>query len=213
MAETTRTGKARADSRTIPSARTTRASHEPAFRSSLVTGAVRPYCYRGCYQGSEKLAEQSRALGEHFDVTIRTGTFCAYVPDPRAPMAWRLLMATVQPPERNEVARLTGGRTWRVPRYRTSGHPRRRWEGGCSVIGAGNNAPAAQSSRRESPTSRPRRHRAALAAVRQRTSRTTTMTARIPMTATRTHRITSMRRSSLWRRSSSGPITTERPVG
>ena len=37
-----------------------------------------------------RIAEQSRALGEHFDVTIRTGTFCAYVPDPHAPMAWRL---------------------------------------------------------------------------------------------------------------------------
>ena len=28
-------------------------------------------------------------LGEHLERTIRTGTYCAYTPDPRAPAAWR----------------------------------------------------------------------------------------------------------------------------
>ena len=37
-----------------------------------------------------RIGHQSRGLGEHFDVTIRTGTFCAYVPDPHAAMTWRL---------------------------------------------------------------------------------------------------------------------------
>jgi tetratricopeptide (TPR) repeat protein len=30
------------------------------------------------------------AVGEHLDRTIRTGTYCAYMPDPRAPIAWDL---------------------------------------------------------------------------------------------------------------------------
>jgi hypothetical protein len=36
----------------------------------------------------ERIAEYSPALGAHLEATIRTGTFCAYVPDPRAPIAW-----------------------------------------------------------------------------------------------------------------------------
>lgn len=30
------------------------------------------------------------ALGEHFDATVRTGTFCIYQPDPRVPVEWEL---------------------------------------------------------------------------------------------------------------------------
>lgn len=37
-----------------------------------------------------RIAEQDKALGEHLDATIRTGTFCSYLPDPRAPITWRL---------------------------------------------------------------------------------------------------------------------------
>jgi hypothetical protein len=29
-------------------------------------------------------------LGEHLERTIRTGTYCSYLPDPRAPAAWQL---------------------------------------------------------------------------------------------------------------------------
>jgi len=36
-----------------------------------------------------RVAENSRALGAHLDVTIRTGTYCSYTPDPRLPMVWR----------------------------------------------------------------------------------------------------------------------------
>ena len=32
--------------------------------------------------------EHEPLLGEHLDRTIRTGTYCAYVPDPRAPAGW-----------------------------------------------------------------------------------------------------------------------------
>ncbi|MFE9929729.1 transcriptional regulator [Streptomyces sp. NPDC005533] len=35
-----------------------------------------------------RLHEASPALGDHLDRTIRTGTYCAYVPDPRVPSGW-----------------------------------------------------------------------------------------------------------------------------
>ena len=37
-----------------------------------------------------RIGEQSPALGNHLARTIRTGTFCSYVPDPRLPATWRL---------------------------------------------------------------------------------------------------------------------------
>ena len=37
-----------------------------------------------------RIADQSPALGAHLEATIRTGTYCAYVPDPHAPIDWRL---------------------------------------------------------------------------------------------------------------------------
>jgi hypothetical protein len=37
-----------------------------------------------------RLRAQSPALGDHLDATIRTGTFCSYNPDPRAPITWEI---------------------------------------------------------------------------------------------------------------------------
>ena len=37
-----------------------------------------------------RIGEQHSEVGRHFDVTIRTGTFCSYQPDPRVPTAWEL---------------------------------------------------------------------------------------------------------------------------
>ena len=37
-----------------------------------------------------RINENSSALGEHLERTIRTGTFCSYRPDPRAPIDWRI---------------------------------------------------------------------------------------------------------------------------
>lgn len=37
-----------------------------------------------------RVDEHSPALGHHLASTIRTGTFCSYVPDPRVPTAWQL---------------------------------------------------------------------------------------------------------------------------
>ena len=36
----------------------------------------------------DRLASESPALGRHLEATIRTGTYCSYTPDPRAPIAW-----------------------------------------------------------------------------------------------------------------------------
>ena len=38
----------------------------------------------------QKIAEHHAGLGCYFRDTIRTGTFCSYVPDPRAPVEWAL---------------------------------------------------------------------------------------------------------------------------
>ncbi len=38
----------------------------------------------------DRIAEHSPALAKHFEATLRTGTFCSYVPDPRAPLRWEL---------------------------------------------------------------------------------------------------------------------------
>lgn len=38
----------------------------------------------------ERIGEHSPALGEHLAATLRTGQFCAYVPDPRSQARWQL---------------------------------------------------------------------------------------------------------------------------
>src|SRR5215213_7772079 len=49
---------------------------------SSVTRAVR--------QSMARIHEHHPPLGEHLDRTIRTGTYCAYLPDPRIPPVWKL---------------------------------------------------------------------------------------------------------------------------
>jgi tetratricopeptide (TPR) repeat protein len=48
---------------------------------AAVTRAVR--------QAMTRIAKHHPQLGQHLSRTIRTGTYCAYVPDPRAPTGWR----------------------------------------------------------------------------------------------------------------------------
>ncbi len=45
---------------------------------------------RAIRQTMARLTEHHVALGEHLDRAIRTGTYCAYDPDPRAPTSWDL---------------------------------------------------------------------------------------------------------------------------
>ena len=49
---------------------------------SAVTRAIR--------QGLARIREHNRPLGEHLDGAIRTGTYCAYLPDSRLPAEWKL---------------------------------------------------------------------------------------------------------------------------
>jgi non-specific serine/threonine protein kinase len=37
-----------------------------------------------------RIRENSPTLGRHLDATVRTGTYCAYEPDPRVPVHWRV---------------------------------------------------------------------------------------------------------------------------
>ena len=38
----------------------------------------------------DRIAEHSPDLAHHFEATLRTGTFCSYVPDPSSPLRWEL---------------------------------------------------------------------------------------------------------------------------
>lgn len=48
---------------------------EPSTRSITLTGL-------------ERIAEHSPELGRHLTTTVRTGTFCSYLPDPLSPVSW-----------------------------------------------------------------------------------------------------------------------------
>ncbi|HEU5003253.1 MAG TPA: hypothetical protein VFW71_10815 [Actinomycetota bacterium] len=37
-----------------------------------------------------RIAARDPLLGEHLGRTIRTGTYCSYLPDPLAPVHWEL---------------------------------------------------------------------------------------------------------------------------
>ncbi len=43
---------------------------------------------RAIRSAMDRLALQSPSMGAHLDATIRTGIYCSYTPDPRAPIAW-----------------------------------------------------------------------------------------------------------------------------
>jgi len=44
---------------------------------------------RAIRQAIARIGEHQQALGEHLEHAIRTGTYCAYEPDPSAPVKWR----------------------------------------------------------------------------------------------------------------------------
>lgn len=59
-----------------------RAASAPERARASVTRAVR--------QAMARIDKHHPELGQHLARTIRTGTYCAYLPDPRAPAGWRL---------------------------------------------------------------------------------------------------------------------------
>ncbi len=57
-------------------------------RAGSASERARVAVTRALRQAMERIAEHHPKLGEHLDHAIRTGTYCAYMPDPRAPVAW-----------------------------------------------------------------------------------------------------------------------------
>jgi tetratricopeptide (TPR) repeat protein len=59
-------------------------------RASSASERARVAVTRAVRQGIARIEEHHPDLGEHLNHAIRTGTYCAYMPDPRAPIGWRL---------------------------------------------------------------------------------------------------------------------------
>jgi tetratricopeptide (TPR) repeat protein len=58
-------------------------------RAASASERARAAVTRAVRQAMTRIAEHHPQLGQHLSRTIRTGTYCAYVPDPRAPAHWR----------------------------------------------------------------------------------------------------------------------------
>jgi tetratricopeptide (TPR) repeat protein len=58
-------------------------------RAASASERARAGVTRAIRQAIARIAEHHPRLGEHLSRTIRTGTYCAYRPDPRAPAGWR----------------------------------------------------------------------------------------------------------------------------
>lgn len=58
-------------------------------RAASASERARASVTRAVRQAMARIGEHHPELGEHLGRTIRTGTYCAYLPDPRAPAGWR----------------------------------------------------------------------------------------------------------------------------
>ena len=59
-------------------------------RAASASERARSGVTRAVRQAIARLGEHHPELGEHLNRAIRTGTYCAYAPDPGAPAAWTL---------------------------------------------------------------------------------------------------------------------------
>ena len=57
-------------------------------RAASASERARSGVTRAIRQAMARIGEYHPQLGEHLNRAVRTGTYCAYVPDPRAPTAW-----------------------------------------------------------------------------------------------------------------------------
>ena len=57
-------------------------------RAASASERARASVTRAIRQAIARIGEHHQELGEHLDWAIRTGTYCSYVPDPRAPARW-----------------------------------------------------------------------------------------------------------------------------
>jgi hypothetical protein len=60
-----------------------------ARRASSASERARAGVTRAVRQAIRRIGAHHPQLGDHLSRTIRTGTYCAYIPDPRAPAEWR----------------------------------------------------------------------------------------------------------------------------
>jgi hypothetical protein len=58
-------------------------------RAASASERARAGVTRAVRQAIARIGEHHPQLGEHLSRTIRTGTYCAYLPDPLAPAGWR----------------------------------------------------------------------------------------------------------------------------
>jgi hypothetical protein len=58
--------------------------------SSSASERARVSVTRAIRAAISRLADANPALARHFDNSVRTGTFCSYVPEPFAPVSWTL---------------------------------------------------------------------------------------------------------------------------
>jgi hypothetical protein len=59
-------------------------------RAGSASERARVAVTRAVRSAMNRIREHNPRLGEHLGRTIRTGTYCAYLPDPRVPVAWSL---------------------------------------------------------------------------------------------------------------------------
>jgi tetratricopeptide (TPR) repeat protein len=58
-------------------------------RASSASERARVGVTRAVRQGIARIGEHHPELGEHLNRSIKTGTYCAYLPDPRSPAGWK----------------------------------------------------------------------------------------------------------------------------
>ena len=59
-------------------------------RAGSASERARASVTRAIRQALMRIREHDPPLGKHLEHAVRTGTFCAYVPDPRVPSTWTL---------------------------------------------------------------------------------------------------------------------------
>jgi hypothetical protein len=59
-------------------------------RGDSASERARASVTRAVRQSMARIHEHHPRLGEHLDRAIRTGTYCAYLPDPGVPLGWKL---------------------------------------------------------------------------------------------------------------------------
>jgi hypothetical protein len=59
-------------------------------RAGSASERARVSVTRALRSAIERIREHNVSLGEHLDCSVRTGVYCAYVPDARFPMGWEV---------------------------------------------------------------------------------------------------------------------------